>query len=372
MGLWDWILSTIIGDEAGPGKNRDSGGVAVLEDDAPRDESPDQATESSTSSLESSPDESEGPANATDDANDCWWKPAGVDQTEYTPGIDMEPVAEIRMIEGVLISHFDGHDLAMPPFPQVAERVLKQLRDRHCSMSQVASLIAEDQVTTANVLRMANSPLYRGVDKITSLQQAVTRLGANAVRTLMMHHSLKAAVFGKRSANEQLVDLVWGGSLASATVMRTLAKFTKIDPEDAFLIGLMHDIGNVIVLRTVTEEERRFHMTVDVRSFEYLCHVSHQEFGELIADAWKLPERVKALICDHHSHPEPDDPLRTERLMLIVTDMINQMLGYGPEAQYDLLSTRAVQELGLLDAPGFGQCLAELPLEIEEIAKSLT
>lgn len=353
MGLWDWILDTIIGEQHDRGDPRaPAGGAVVAERDA----------ENVTSVAVNDP------ATPT---NDNWWKPEGVDRIEYTPGVDMDPDVEVRAIEEVLVSHFDGHDLAMPPFPQVAERVLKTLRDRKCNMSQVAGVIAEDQVTTANVLRMVNSPLYRGVEKITSMQLAVTRLGANAVRTLMMHHSMKAAVFGNRSANERLVDLVWGGSLASATAMRELSAFTKVDPEDAFLIGLLHDIGNVIVLRTVTEEERRFHISVDVGSFEYLCYVSHQEFGELIADAWKLPQRLKTLICDHHRYPESDDPLRTERLMLIVTDMVNQMLGYGPEAQYDLLSTLAVEELGLLNSPRFGQCLAELPAKIEEAALSL-
>lgn len=354
MGLWDWIVDTVVGSEPSRGEDcAPESGVAVLTGGA----------KDGTSVARSD----EAPPS-----NECWWKPAGVDRIEYIPGVDGEPDAEVRAIEEVLVSHFDGHDLAMPPFPQVAERVLKTLRDRNCSMSQVARVIAEDQVTTANVLRMANSPMYRGVDKITSLRQAVTRLGASAVRTLMMHHSLKAAVFGRRTANEHLVDLVWGGSLASATVMRALAKFTGVDPEDAFLIGLLHDIGNVIVLRTVNDEERRFHISVDVRSFEYLCYVSHQEFGELIADAWKLPERLKALICDHHRYPESDDALRRERLMLIVTDMINQMLGYGPEVQYDLLSTPAVEGLGLLNSPRFGACLAELPAQIEEVALSLS
>ncbi len=367
MGLWDWILGAIIGDEGSRGRDRADSSVSVL-DDATDDGLFEFGADPLPPTTLPLPTNS---AETADEGDACWWKPPGVDRTDYTSGVDMDPPAEIRVVEELLVSHFDGHDLAMPPFPQVAERVLKQLRDRKCNMTQVANLIAEDQVTTASVLRMANSPLYRGLDKITSLQQSVTRLGANAVRTLMMHHSLKAAVFGKKSSNESLIDLVWGGSLASATVMRTLAKFTGIDAEDAFLIGLMHDIGNVIVLRTVTEEERRFRMTIDVRSFEYLCHVSHQEFGELVADAWKLPERVKALICDHHTYPAIDDPLRTERLMLIVTDMINQMLGYGPEAQYDLLGTRAVEDLGLLNSPLFGRCLAELPLKIEEITKSL-
>lgn len=366
MGLWDWIFDTLTGRDSGAGQptktagatRRDQGSVATLE--RPTGKSAPGDADARAASAESA---SAGAA----DTPECWWAPAGVEQTEPVVPQLKEPPQEIRAIEEMLVSHFDGHDLTMPPMPRVAERVLQHLRSSKCGMNRIAEVLAEDQVTAANLLRMANSVLYRGVNKITSLQGAVTRLGGNAIRTLMMHESLRAAVFQRKGSDPRLMQLVWRGSLASACVMHDLQKLIGGDADEAFLIGLMHDIGNVIVLRLVLEQRLIPSEMIGIEAFEYLCHECHQEFGELVADAWKLPPKLKLLISDHHTHPAPDDPLRNDRLTLILADMINQMFGFGPPAQYDLMRTRAVHELGLVGNKNFTALLDGLP---ESVATS--
>ena len=154
--------------------------------------------------------------------------------------------------------------------------------------------------------------------------------------------------------------------------MRDLARILKRDEDEAFLIGLLHDIGNVITLRIVTGHERLTQEPIEIPTFESLCHETHQEFGELIADAWNLPQELKSLIADHHRYPEADDPLRTQRLMLMLTDMITQMLGFAPPAQYDLASATVVRELGLTGCPDFERLLVELPEKIDETVSSLS
>ncbi|MEK6676915.1 MAG: HDOD domain-containing protein, partial [Planctomycetota bacterium] len=269
-----------------------------------------------------------------------------------------------------LVSHFDGHDLTMPPMPRAAERVLARLRDSQSTMAEVARDISEDQVMAAEVLRMSNSVFYRGTEKITSLQSSVTRLGTHALRTLMMHQSLRSAMFPKSGVDRDVAERLWRRSLASGCVMRGLAEFTKLDPDDALLIGLMHDIGNVLVLR-ITHERQVMQTRLDWGTFEYLCFECHQEFGELIAEAWKLPSELKSLISNHHACPNPEDPLRVQRWMLMLTDMVNQMLGYDVEAQYDLMRSRPVMELGLLGRSDFEDFFGRLPEEIEEMLASL-
>ena len=148
--------------------------------------------------------------------------------------------------------------------------------------------------------------------------------------------------------------------------MRELSRFTTLDQEDAFLIGLLHDIGSVIVLRIAQAQKRYSGYEVDVDSFDYLCYECHQEFGELVAEQWHLPEALKALIADHHTYPSSDDPLRVERLQLQVADMINSLLGYARPASYHLLEARAVQELGLAERGDFAAFLNELPDTVEE------
>ncbi|MBN1490374.1 MAG: HDOD domain-containing protein, partial [Phycisphaerae bacterium] len=229
------------------------------------------------------------PATESESPTDHWWAPAGASLLAPVAPVRPELSLEGRMLENVLISHFDGRDLSMPPLPRVPELVLRALRDRNCSFGRVAETIAEDQVLAAAVLRMVNSPLYRGVQRITSLQQAVARLGASAVRQLMLQQSLRAVTFSGKGAARVLAERLWRHALASAWIMHALAEFSGDDADEAFLIGLLHNIGNVIVLRIMHSQDAFSHEAIDLDTFEYLCHESHQEFGELVAEAWNLP-----------------------------------------------------------------------------------
>jgi HD-like signal output (HDOD) protein len=274
--------------------------------------------------------------------------------------------AETRALENVLISNLDGHDLSLPPLLPIAESVLAQLGDPNCALLDVAETLAGDPVMAAAVIRMANSPLYRGLEKTTALPPAVTRLGVRALRTLMINESMRSVAASCRHADPELADLIWRRSLASAVIMRGLAPLCGVNQEEAFLIGLLHDIGHVMVLRVVNAHQRIAGHLIDLPIFEHLAHECHQVFGELLADAWKLPPGIKGLIADHHAGPPAHDPQRTERWMLLATDMICALLNYAPSAPYDLLRSRPVQELGLSDRRAFLDYLRRLPEELQE------
>lgn len=350
VGLWDliWGWLTDPSPKAGHGAPAPDGGhTATMTDDAPEENADEAAGEPP------------------------WYRPNdAVYTTLYhypRPTLSSEALA----LENALAHQLDGHDLTLPPLPRVAEKVLKDLRSRKSSFNQIARHVAEDQVIAGAVLRMANSPLYRGRDKIQSLQPAVVRLGTNSIKTLMMHQSLRAVSAGFKGRTAHYAAAVWLNSQASAFVMRQLAPLRGIDVDDAFMIGLLHDIGNVVVLRQAAQHTKIADLQISQEEFDYICHECHQEFGELIADAWALPEHLKTIISTHHTYPEPDNPLRTEILLIHACDMICALLGYGPPQPYDLLESRAVADLGLDDNRDFLDVLEVLPGEVDDLLDAL-
>jgi HD-like signal output (HDOD) protein len=148
--------------------------------------------------------------------------------------------------------------------------------------------------------------------------------------------------------------------------MRALAPLCKIDPEEGFVMGLLHDVGDVVVLRAVDRYEALSHTPIETEAFEYLCHRFHQSLGTMVADEWSLSPKLKALLTDHHVWPDAQDPHRVERLLLMLGDMINQMIGYAQPALYNLPQSRPVQELGLGGQEQFMLLLAHLPEQIQE------
>lgn len=360
MGFWDWIVGKLAFDP---------NAKLPPHRPAPRTRAATQGPAGAAVAVQEPPESTEecppvpGPAE--------WWAPEGATLTEPPPLQRPDLDTESRVLENMLVSHFDGHDLTLPPLLHVAESVLPKLRDPDCSLPETARELSEDQVIAAGILRMANSPLYRGLHKITALPAAVTRLGLTALRTLLMHESLRAAMFYRKGHTNEFARILWTRSLASATIMRGLSEFTSVDKEDGFLIGLLHDIGNVIVLRIVHGDGRLPRYEVDLDTFEYLCAETHQEFGELIADAWSLPANLKVLLSDHHNYPAHDDPLCTPRLQLQVTDMIASLLGFAPYQPYNLLECRAVQDLNLASHPKFLPFLKNLPDDVNETIGAL-
>lgn len=349
MGFWNWITERLTerpssakpsGMTASRGPSACSTGTATLE---PRDSGRDSRN-----------------------AETPWWVVDGATLNEPLEPEHPDLSAELVGLENLLVSYFDGHDLTLPPLMRGAERALGMLGSRDCSLAQVAEVIGEDQVLAAAIIRTANSPFYRGVHQFTSVPPAVTRLGVKAVRTLLFHESMKAATFHAGAQDRQLARCLWECSVAAAHTMRRLAPCAGVDEEDAFLMGLLHDIGSIVTLRIIANYRNVCREQITDEAFAYLCHVSHQEFGELLATEWKLPEELTALIAGHHHEPDPADPLRKQRLLLQVTSMIVSLLGYALPRPYDLLNARQVRELNLASFAGWPNVLEGLPGEIQE------
>jgi len=357
VGLWDWVTATLLGERPSyPSVGSPPAAISPLPEES------DSATACATLEQDSPEEACEPP----------WWRPSGADLLGLTGLPRPELSSEARALENLLILHFDGRNLALPSLPHAPEQILRILDAKECGLGRVAQEIGKDQVAAAAVLQLANSPLYRGLVKVTAIEPAVVRLGVNAIRMAMLNLSMRSIAFRERRKGSNRAESLWHRALAAGTVMRALSGFTGLNPEEAFLIGLLHDIGNVIVLRIANAQPPGARLETDDEAFEYLCEEGHQEFGELLADAWSLPLRLKTLIADHHTYPAADQPFRCERLQLHLTDMICALLGFAPFAPYALEESRAVCDLGLLDRADFESFLAALPGELEQTLASLT
>lgn len=347
MGLWQWVTDCLTGEQVGQ-ENGTRVSTSFSE--------PAPASNTVAAVMEVSDDEG---------AHGRWWAPDPGDLLDLPEPQRPDLCTEDRALENLLIMHFDGRNLTLPAMPRVPERVLRMLANPDCSLAEVADEAGKDPVTAATIIRTSNSPLYSGLSKITSIDAAIVRLGANVVRTLMYNLSLRSITFSESRRGSHLAETLWQRALANGMAMRALSRFTNLSGQEAFLIGLLHDVGNIIVLRIANSQRPVMKSSIEPAAFEYLCHESHQEFGELLADSWSLPDRLKHLIRDHHSYPVAHDPYRTERLMLRVANTICSLLGYMAYAPVNLVESRAVQDLGLSHRQDFVAFLEALPDELE-------
>jgi HD-like signal output (HDOD) protein len=194
----------------------------------------------------------------------------------------------------------------VPLLPQVASRVLEVAGDARSDAAQLSALIHRDPSLAAQILKVANSPAYQPRMPIVSLQQAVARLGVQALTEIALAASLGSGVF-KVPGFERELRQMWRFAVAASAFAKEVARARRLNVESAFLCGLLHDMGRPVVLQLAVAESTRAGLgatTPDSRA-EVLAIAEAQgpAVSGLVAAAWKLPEAVRAAIV-HHGAPE--------------------------------------------------------------------
>jgi HD-like signal output (HDOD) protein/nitrogen-specific signal transduction histidine kinase len=198
----------------------------------------------------------------------------------------------------------------IPPMPHVLLRFLKVVEDDRASITDLATLVGLDPALSARFLTVANSPALRREREITSLEQCMITLGTRLARTLAACLAVQN-VFA-RAAGEMQYDFkgFWGHSLRVAEMSRAIAANKGyVDIEEAYLAGLMHDVGILILLGSEGQRYGDFlgrsideSVLSDIE--KPMIGTDHAAVGAWLVDRWKLPSFMSDAILFHHRSPD--------------------------------------------------------------------
>ena len=217
---------------------------------------------------------------------------------------------------------------ALPTLPGVVRFVSTMVEEGSASMQEVGETISRDQVLSAKILRMVNSPFYGFPGRIASVTHALVLLGFSVVKGLI----LSQAVFDNLSKQHRGL---WEHSFGVAVISRRLAKAMGIQDSEEFMIaGLLHDLGKVVL--AVVEPERyeaavqlanrdRLHIAQAER---HVFGVDHCEVASWICDRWHLPPRLVDALCHHHA-PGTVQHDAEATAVVHVADIFARAMGYG-------------------------------------------
>jgi putative nucleotidyltransferase with HDIG domain len=200
----------------------------------------------------------------------------------------------------------------LPTLPGVAVELIRRWNDPDLTIHTVVELLSYDASLSATILRVANSHEHRFRDEIATLNHAAVLLGLNRLRCVTLGVTvLEAFADHKAKWTEDFdPDDFWRHSLAVAVSAEMLAqRFGHPAPEEAFLAGLLHDIGKMGLLATVPEEYVEVIKKAskgDRTLLEYeqqVLSVTHTEIGKWISERWDLPEKFRTAIWRHHQAP---------------------------------------------------------------------
>jgi putative nucleotidyltransferase with HDIG domain len=219
--------------------------------------------------------------------------------------------------------------------PAVVAHLLEVIDDPLVSILDVAYTLREDPPLTARVLRMANSPVYGTRVRITSIPQAVLRLGMIEIRNLVMSLGMIKAMagFGRRLDYHTF----WQHSLTIALATESLATRSRREgaavDDGAFAAGLLHDIGRLVLdqfypeafdatLRVMEEEKREL-----CDAERHALGMDHAEIGRMVTERWGLPDAIVTGIAYHHLPDEAPAGLRRNALLVSVAEQT--CMAYG-------------------------------------------
>lgn len=238
----------------------------------------------------------------------------------------------------------------LPALPAVVNDILGALQDEGESIERIVRRIAADPVLVARVLAAANSVSAGSAQRIGSTKEAITLLGFDRVR----HIVLMTALIGRLSPRGGGFDpsTYWRHSTAVALCARAVAHEVDADETLAFNVGLLHDVGQLFIVMLYPDEFARIRelqrgRDTDMVDAEHeVLGVDHGTIGSLMAAHWRLPPAFAEAIVGHHN---PDGRNEVFGDIVHVAEVLSYALDIGTVggSVVPYLSPRAVGELGI-------------------------
>ena len=227
----------------------------------------------------------------------------------------------------------------LPSLPHTFQKVLEQLDNVAADARSLESVIEEDPVLAAKILKVANSPLFGVAGQVTKVSHAIVVLGFEEVKNLVIGLALTQSFPTDISSTGVSAKELWMHSIAVGKAAKAIAEeMGGMDPEEIFIAGLMHDLGRFLIclyfadhipaIRQIEEEKQ-----IPVFKAEEIYGLSHAEAGAYLAKKWELSNWLVNVIRYHHQPTSAGDESQAASVIFLA-DQLCQKLAIGWQAKY--------------------------------------
>ncbi|RYZ02855.1 MAG: HDOD domain-containing protein [Myxococcales bacterium] len=263
-------------------------------------------------------------------------------------------MSNIEAMRRALTEVVSKGDFTVPPYPAVAMRLQRVLARDNYAIADVADVVATDAPLAATVLAAANSALVAGASPITSLSRAVNRLGARTVGSI----ALASGVGALATSGGVLQDVkfrVWRRGVTCALACQKLAPASQLDPEEAFLAGLLHGFGRSVAVASLERLLKTYQPPRPLTAVEWL-NIADQHRAVLahaVAESWQLPTTIAEAI----------DPGATAG-----SSALADLVVYADQLAADLDAGRMPAARAPSETPHLDELIASLPATLDALA----
>ena len=248
-----------------------------------------------------------------------------------------------------VIAAFEGKKITLPTLPRIRTR-FRELIMTGAVSQRIADLLKKDVAISAELIRMSNSAYYRGFIQNNSLEQAISRIGAAASEQVVTDLTGREFFTMKTKKYRLLIEKVWKHSIACAYASEITAKILKLElATDPFSMGLLHDIGKLVLLQIIADMEHKGKFNGGIPTAKLIDTISalHGPFGAKLLEKWKYADSYIACALNHEDRGADIDKAQQTKLsdeLLIVrfANLTAKSMGYSlGESDY---SDRALED----------------------------
>jgi HD-like signal output (HDOD) protein len=255
----------------------------------------------------------------------------------------------------------DANRLVLPTLPDVALKVRDAVAKGDSTSQELADMIVTDAALSARLIQVANSPLYRGSNEINTIQMAVTRLGSTTIRTLITSLVMQQMFSPSTQMLEQYFRETWEHGVTVSAITRALVSFVPhLNPDEAMLAGLIHQIGKLPILMLV-EDIPEFRDSPSRLS--KLLEKAHPPIGKIIMDSWDFPNELKHVASEYVDF-QRDSEEKADYVDLVQVAFLQSVAGTDhPASRIDWTTVPSFVKVGLEPDDGI--------LEIEGVSEEI-
>ena len=203
--------------------------------------------------------------------------------------IESEQVFENPLYAEIYHDLLNDH-LTIPTMPEVAVKIRRMIEQEDAPIPKLAKLVQSDPAISAKLIKSANGSLYHGQPLVETCSRAIARLGLNTTKHLVVSFMLRNLFEEKISTKllHQHAHALWHHSVEVAAISMALAQVTPgLDAEEALLAGLLHDIGELVIL---TYADNYSDLNRDPKALQAVIDQLKAEIGRTVLQEWQFPE----------------------------------------------------------------------------------
>ncbi len=240
--------------------------------------------------------------------------------------------------------------------PEVTAHIVSTVEDPKSTASQLHKIVAHDPALVTRILKVVNSAFYGLPGQIGSVERAIVLLGLNAVKNIAVAASLGQLFRGVKLCEGFTAKDLWIHSIAVAVTARELAKRLKLPIiDEAFLAGLIHDVGMLVELHVAPDALRQAATRIQKEGGDFcaaerdILGFDHQQLGMGLTDQWKFTRSCQLVAGYHHQPGALSDNHRVLVTLVHAADTIccQKNLGFNLTALHQQLDLTATGEAGL-------------------------